>query len=100
MLKARGRRRVGTGVHMSPGRPVGMWPDRHAGVRASEGCVMSRVRSVADWFSVRDPGWGRAQMGWRTLVGLVAGLAAGYFVAPALGLPALLGLVFGGLLGL
>ena len=85
---------------MSPGRPVGMWPDRHAGVRASEGCVMSRVRSVADWFSVRDPGWGRAQMGWRTLVGLVAGLAAGYFVAPALGLPALLGLVFGGLLGL
>jgi uncharacterized membrane protein YccC len=61
---------------------------------------MSRVRSVADWFSVRDPGWGRAQMGWRTLVGLVAGLAAGYFVAPALGLPALLGLVFGGLLGL
>lgn len=61
---------------------------------------MARVRSVADWFSVRDPGWGRAQMGWRTLVGLVAGLAAGYFVAPALGLPALLGLVFGGLLGL
>jgi hypothetical protein len=39
-------------------------------------------------------------MGWRTLVGLVAGLAAGCFVAPALGLPALLGLVFGGLLGL
>jgi hypothetical protein len=28
-----------------------------------------RVRSVADWFSVRDPGWGRAQMGRRTLVG-------------------------------
>ena len=77
-----------------------MWPDRHAGVRASEGCVRSGVRSGTDWFSVRDPGWGRAQMGWRTLVGLVAGLAAGYFVAPALGLPALLGLVFGGLLGL
>jgi hypothetical protein len=33
-------------------------------------------------------------------VGLVAGLAAGYFLAPALGLPASLGLVFGGLLGL
>ena len=62
--------------------------------------MTSRLRSAADWFSVRDPGWGRAQMGWRTLVGLVAGLAAGYFVAPALGLPALLGLVFGGLLGL
>jgi len=61
---------------------------------------MSRVRSVADWLSVRDPGWGRGQMGWRTLVGLVAGLAVGYVVAPALGLPALLGLVFGGLLGL
>ena len=61
---------------------------------------MSRVRSAADWFSVRDPGWGRAQMGWRTLVGLVAGLATGYFAAPALGLPALLGLVFGGLFGL
>jgi uncharacterized membrane protein YccC len=39
-------------------------------------------------------------MGWRTLVGLVAGLATGYFVAPALGVPAVLGLVFGGLLGL
>jgi hypothetical protein len=39
-------------------------------------------------------------MGWRTLVGLVAGLAVGYLVAPALGLPALLGLLFGGLLGL
>jgi uncharacterized membrane protein YccC len=49
---------------------------------------------------VRDPGWGRAQMGWRTLVGLVAGLAAGYFAAPALGLSAQLGLLFGGLLGL
>ena len=61
---------------------------------------MSRVRPAADWLSVRDPGWGRAQMGWRTLVGLVAGLTAGYFVAPALGLPAVLGLVFGGLLGL
>jgi hypothetical protein len=61
---------------------------------------MARARSVADWFSVRDPGWGRAQLGWRTLVGLAAGLAAGYFVAAALGLPALLGLLFGGLLGL
>jgi hypothetical protein len=61
---------------------------------------LERLRSVADWFSVRDPGWGRAQMGWRTLVGLVAGLTAGYFVAQALGLPALLGLLFGGLLGL
>ena len=39
-------------------------------------------------------------MGWRTLVALVAGLATGYFVAPAVGLPALLGLVFGGVLGL
>jgi len=61
---------------------------------------MSRVRSGADWLSVRDPGWGRAQMGWRTLVGLVAGMATGYFTAPAVGLPAMLGLLFGGLLGL
>ena len=35
-------------------------------------------------------------MGWRTLVGMVTGMAAGYFTALALGLPALLGLVFGG----
>jgi hypothetical protein len=56
---------------------------------------MSRLRSVADWFSVRDPGWGRAQMGWRTLVGLVAGMAAGYFVAQAVGLPPMLGLSHG-----
>ena len=58
------------------------------------------LRSVADWLSVRDPGRGRAQMGWRTVVGLVAGLAAGYFAARALGLPALLELLVGGLFGL
>jgi hypothetical protein len=34
------------------------------------------------------------------MVGLVAGLAAGYYVAEAVGLPSLLGLVFGALLGL
>jgi uncharacterized membrane protein YgaE (UPF0421/DUF939 family) len=62
--------------------------------------VTAPARSVADWFSVRDPGWGRAQMARRTLVGLVAGMAAGYFVARALGLPVVLGLVFGGLFGL
>ncbi len=62
--------------------------------------LTSSARSLADWLSVRDPGWGRAQMGWRTLVGLVAGLAAGYSAALALGLPTVLGLVFGGLLGL
>jgi Fusaric acid resistance protein-like len=58
------------------------------------------MRSVLDWLSVRDPGWGKAQLGWRTLVGLVAGLATGYFVAVGFGLPGLLGLTFGGLLGL
>ena len=64
-----------------------MRPDRRLGAcTTDEGCVMSRVRSAADWLSVRDPGWGRAQMGWRTLVGLVAGLATGYVAAPALGL--------------
>jgi uncharacterized membrane protein YccC len=47
-----------------------------------------------------DPGWGRAQMGRRTLVSLVAGMAAGYGVARGLGQPGFLGLLSGGLIGL
>jgi hypothetical protein len=57
------------------GRPAGsaganrvagrrMWPDRRAGVCAGDGPVISRVRSAADWFSVRDPGWGRTRSRW------------------------------------
>jgi hypothetical protein len=64
------------------------------GVRAR-----TRMKSVADWFVMSDPGWGRAQMGWRTLVSLVAGLAAGYGMARGLGQPALMGTLFGGLIG-
>ena len=60
---------------------------------------MSRVRSVPDWFRVRDPGWGRLRMARRTLVSLIAGMAAGYAGALALGQPILLGLIVDTLLG-
>lgn len=59
-----------------------------------------RLRSATDWFVMSDPGWSRAQMGWRTLVSLVAGIATGYGMARGLSQPELLGAVFGGLIGL
>jgi uncharacterized membrane protein YccC len=60
--------------------------------------IRARIRSAADWFVISDPGWGRAQMGWRTLVSLVAGMGAAYGVARGLGLPGFLGASSGGLI--
>jgi uncharacterized membrane protein YccC len=63
--------------------------------------IPARVQSLADRFVMSDPGWGRAQMAWRTMVSLVAGMAAGYAAATGLGQqPRLFGLTVGGLIGL
>ena len=60
----------------------------------------TRLRSLADWLIVSDPGWGRARMGWRTMVSLIAGLTVGYGLALALGQSTLLGMTAGGVLAL
>ncbi|WP_030260692.1 FUSC family protein [Streptomyces violens] len=53
-----------------------------------------------DWVLAADPGLGQLQAGWRTLVAMVTGLATGYGMSVALGLPAMLGMMAGGMMGL
>ena len=57
-------------------------------------------RRVCDYLKATDPTFGRLRAGWRMLVSLPAGMAAGHGMAVALGQPGLLGLMFGGTLGM
>lgn len=60
----------------------------------------ARTRArVPDRLIVRDPGWAKAHMGWRTLLSLIAGMAAADGVARALGVPGILGPSAGALIG-
>jgi uncharacterized membrane protein YgaE (UPF0421/DUF939 family) len=47
-----------------------------------------------------DPGLGHLQAGWRTLISMVVSLAVGYGMAHAVGVPSMLGLMVGGMLGM
>ncbi|MFJ3640203.1 FUSC family protein [Streptomyces sp. NPDC090108] len=47
-----------------------------------------------------DPGLGQTQAGWRTLVSMITALAVGHGMSHALGVPAVLGMTAGGVLGL
>ncbi|MFJ8885013.1 FUSC family protein [Streptomyces sp. NPDC102402] len=47
-----------------------------------------------------DPGLGQLQAGWRTLVAMVTSLAVGYGMATALDVPAMIGMMVGGMMGL
>ncbi|WP_030618782.1 FUSC family protein [Streptomyces sclerotialus] len=53
-----------------------------------------------DWVLAADPGLGQLQAGWRTLVAMVTGLATGYGMSVALDMPAMLGMMAGGMMGL
>ncbi|MFE3515251.1 FUSC family protein [Streptomyces sp. NPDC059166] len=53
-----------------------------------------------DWVLAADPGLGQLQAGWRTLVAMVTSLAAGYAMARALDVPAMIGMMVGGMMGL
>ncbi|MEU4657516.1 FUSC family protein, partial [Streptomyces sp. NPDC023723] len=53
-----------------------------------------------DWVLAADPGLGRLQAGWRTFVAMVTALATGYGMARALDLPAMIGMMVGGMMGL
>ncbi|WP_328536993.1 FUSC family protein [Streptomyces sp. NBC_00344] len=54
------------------------------------------------WDSVlaADPGLGQLQAGWRSLVSVTTGLGVGYGMSVALALPAMLGMMVGGMMGL
>ncbi|TGN79439.1 FUSC family protein [Streptomyces bauhiniae] len=53
-----------------------------------------------DWALALDPGLGRLQTGWRVLLSMITSLTVGYGLSRALGLPAVLGMTVGGVLGL
>ncbi|WP_320783385.1 FUSC family protein [Streptomyces sp. CRN 30] len=53
-----------------------------------------------DWVLAADPGLGQLQAGWRTFVAMVTALATGYGMARALDLPAMIGMMVGGMMGL
>ncbi|KIF69853.1 hypothetical protein HY68_16785, partial [Streptomyces sp. AcH 505] len=53
-----------------------------------------------DWVLAADPGLGQLQAGWRSLVSMVTALAVGYGLAAALDVPAMLGMMVGGMMGL
>ncbi|MFJ8670661.1 FUSC family protein [Streptomyces sp. NPDC093589] len=53
-----------------------------------------------DWVLAADPGLGQLQAGWRSLVSMITALAVGYGMSVALDLPAMLGMMVGGMMGL
>lgn len=53
-----------------------------------------------DWVLAADPGLGQLQSGWRALVSMITSLAVGYGMSVALDLPAMLGMMVGGMMGL
>ncbi|MFD7920058.1 FUSC family protein [Streptomyces sp. NPDC059740] len=88
--------------------PATTRPDTTAG---GTGRAASRSGSIAphrvggprrwwDWVLAADPGLGQLQSGWRSLVSMVTSLAVGYGMSVALGVPAMLGMMVGGMMGL
>ncbi|WP_329458455.1 FUSC family protein [Streptomyces sp. NBC_01497] len=53
-----------------------------------------------DWVLAADPGLGQLQAGWRSVISMITALAVGYGMSVALGLPAMLGMTIGGMMGL
>ncbi|WP_413804468.1 FUSC family protein [Streptomyces sp. OE57] len=53
-----------------------------------------------DWVLAADPGLGQLQAGWRALVCMTTALAVGYWMAHALDIPAMLGMMVGGMMGM
>ncbi|WP_284348980.1 FUSC family protein [Streptomyces sp. A 4/2] len=62
-----------------------------------------RVGGPRRWWDgvlAADPGLGQLQAGWRSLVSITTGLAVGYGMSVLLTLPAMLGMMVGGMMGL
>ncbi|GGX59028.1 hypothetical protein GCM10010358_11560 [Streptomyces minutiscleroticus] len=87
----------------SPGRSGTGRRARHAAPAGRRGAAPRRVAARRRWWDrvlVADPGLIQLQAGWRSLVAMVTSLAAGHVASLALGLPVLLGLMVGGMMGL
>ncbi|MYW67035.1 FUSC family protein [Streptomyces sp. SID8379] len=70
---------------------------------AAAGLAPHRVagpRRWWDWVLAADPGLGQLQSGWRSLVAMVTSLAVGYWMAEALGIPDMIGMMVAGMMGL
>lgn len=63
-------------------------------------CRPSRLIGLRDRVQAGDPALARLRAGWRMLMVFPAALAAGYGMARAMGQPGLIGLTFGGILGM
>lgn len=77
--------------------------DPRAGAEAPRVHAPRRVigpRHWWDWVFAADPGLGQLQAGWRALVSMVTALAVGYGMSTLLDLPAMLGMMVAGMIGL
>ncbi|MFG2595978.1 FUSC family protein [Streptomyces sp. NPDC048462] len=89
-----------TAEHAPSAPPTGT-PAPAAGVpRAVAPRRVGGPRRRWDWVLAADPGLGQLQAGWRTLVAMVTALAVGYGMARALDIPAMIGMMVGGMMGL
>jgi uncharacterized membrane protein YccC len=72
-------------------------------VRPAPSYIPHRVsgpRRWWDWILAADPGLGAAQAGWRSLVSMSVGLAVSYGISHAVGIPAMMGMLTGGMIAL
>ncbi|GAA3738798.1 FUSC family protein [Streptomyces tremellae] len=91
--------RTTTATTADPGTP----PTRHHATHHPLATAPRRVggpRHWWDWVLAADPGLGQLQAGWRSVISMIAALAVGYGMSVAVGLPAMLGMIVGGMMGL
>ncbi|MBO1332861.1 FUSC family protein [Streptomyces sp. VRA16 Mangrove soil] len=70
---------------------------------AGAGLAPHRVAGPRRWWDgvlAADPGLGQHQSGWRALVAMVTSLAVGYWMAEALAIPDMIGMMVAGMMGL
>ncbi|WP_406347843.1 FUSC family protein [Streptomyces sp. NBC_00144] len=78
-------------------------PDGGRPPRTGGSVAPRRVGGPRRWWDgvlAADPGLGQLQAGWRSMVAIITGLAVGYGMSVALTLPAMLGMMVGGMLGM
>ncbi|MFI6873927.1 FUSC family protein [Streptomyces sp. NPDC050400] len=83
----------------------GTLPDTSATSGTAPGTDLAphRVAGPRRWWDrvlAADPGLGQLQAGWRSLVAMVTSLAVGYWMAGALDLPPMIGMMVAGMMGL
>lgn len=83
-----------------PAPPTGSPAPEPGAARAVAPHRVGGPRRRWDWVLAADPGLGQLQAGWRTLVAMVTSLAVGYGTARALDVPAMIGMMVGGMMGL